>query len=994
MMEKTFDPKAVEGRIASAWHGAGAFRAGRPERAGAAPFTIVIPPPNVTGSLHMGHALNTTLQDILCRFERMRGKDVLWQPGTDHAGIATQMVVERQLEGEEQGRAALGREKFLERVWEWKAQSGGAIVEQLQRLGASCDWSRERFTLDDGLSRAVVKVFVELYKQGLIYKDKRLVNWDPQLQTAISDLEVVQVETKGHLWYFKYPIVEDDGHDTGEYIVVATTRPETMLGDSAVAVHPKDARYLHLQGKKVRLPLVGRLIPIVADEYSDPEKGTGAVKITPAHDFNDFEVGRRHESEGVRPINVLDSEAEIEIADNADFLTGFIDDHFGHVIANMRARNRIALRDQAIMMLGEAGYPELASTIRELDGRDRLDARQRVVEMMNNRGLLEKVEPYAYMVPHGDRSGAVIEPWLTEQWYVDAKTLAQPALAAVRAGKTSFIPKNWEKTYFDWLENIQSWCISRQLWWGHQIPVWYGPDRKRFVEPSEEEAKAAAAARYGCQVVTEYPASMTATERVKSVLAQRFALKDGSATQITITRDPDVLDTWFSSALWPFSTLGWPDETPELKRRYPTSVLVTGFDIIFFWVARMMMMSLHFMHEVPFRDVYIHALVRDEKGTKMSKSKGNVVDPLHLIETYGADALRFTLAAMAAQGRDIKLSVPRIEGYRNFATKLWNAARFAEINGCTGLGAVLPPPVEITLDCWILDKTAEVFRDVTKAIESYRFNDAANAAYRFVWNIFCDWYLELVKPLLQGEDGAAKDEVRCTTGFVLDQVLKLLHPFMPFLTEELWAITAGADHPRTSLLALADWPTKSELNSISNLVGGLMEKGASFEGTFDKLGGPEAEIGFIVELISEIRSVRAEMNVPAAAQIPLVLVNASPEAKAHAEDWDETIKRLARLYEISFAPEAPEKSVQMVVRKTIVALPLQGIIDFEAEKTCLAKEIAKLKGDVDKIEAKLRNADFVARAPEDVVEENRERRDDALSRIEKLAAAMVKLGGA
>jgi valyl-tRNA synthetase len=994
MMEKTFDPKAVEGRIASAWHGAGAFRAGRPERAGAAPFTIVIPPPNVTGSLHMGHALNTTLQDILCRFERMRGKDVLWQPGTDHAGIATQMVVERQLEGEEQGRAALGREKFLERVWEWKAQSGGAIVEQLQRLGASCDWSRERFTLDDGLSRAVVKVFVELYKQGLIYKDKRLVNWDPQLQTAISDLEVVQVETKGHLWYFKYPIVEDDGHDTGEYIVVATTRPETMLGDSAVAVHPKDARYLHLQGKKVRLPLVGRLIPIVADEYSDPEKGTGAVKITPAHDFNDFEVGRRHESEGVRPINVLDSEAEIEIADNADFLTGFIDDHFGHVIANMRARNRIALRDQAIMMLGEAGYPELASTIRELDGRDRLDARQRVVEMMNNRGLLEKVEPYAYMVPHGDRSGAVIEPWLTEQWYVDAKTLAQPALAAVRAGKTSFIPKNWEKTYFDWLENIQSWCISRQLWWGHQIPVWYGPDRKRFVEPSEEEAKAAAAARYGCQVVTEYPASMTATERVKSVLAQRFALKDGSATQITITRDPDVLDTWFSSALWPFSTLGWPDETPELKRRYPTSVLVTGFDIIFFWVARMMMMSLHFMHEVPFRDVYIHALVRDEKGTKMSKSKGNVVDPLHLIETYGADALRFTLAAMAAQGRDIKLSVPRIEGYRNFATKLWNAARFAEINGCTGLGAVLPPPVEITLDCWILDKTAEVFRDVTKAIESYRFNDAANAAYRFVWNIFCDWYLELVKPLLQGEDGAAKDEVRCTTGFVLDQVLKLLHPFMPFLTEELWAITAGADHPRTSLLALADWPTKSELNSISNLVGGLMEKGASFEGTFDKLGGPEAEIGFIVELISEIRSVRAEMNVPAAAQIPLVLVNASPEAKAHAEDWDETIKRLARLYEISFAPEAPEKSVQMVVRKTIVALPLQGIIDFEAEKTRLAKEIAKLKGDVDKIEAKLRNADFVARAPEDVVEENRERRDDALSRIEKLAAAMVKLGGA
>jgi valyl-tRNA synthetase len=980
MMEKTFDPKAVEGRIALAWQEAGAFRAGRPERARAAPFTIVIPPPNVTGSLHMGHALNTTLQDILCRFERMRGKDVLWQPGTDHAGIATQMVVERQLmERREPGRIALGREKFLARVWEWKEQSGGAIIQQLQRLGASCDWSRERFTLDDGLSRAVVKVFVELYREGLIYKDKRLVNWDPKLQTAISDLEVVQVETKGHLWHFKYPIVEDDGRETGEYIVVATTRPETMLGDTAVAVHPTDARYLHLQGKKVRLPLVGRLIPIIADEYSDPEKGTGAVKITPAHDFNDFEVGKRH---GLPLINVLDAEAEIKIADDADFLRGFIDNRFGHVISNMRGHNRIALRDQATMMLGEAGHPELASTVAELEGLDRLDARQRVVEMMNNRGLLEKVEPYAYMVPHGDRSGAVIEPWLTEQWYVDAKALARPALAAVRAGKTSFIPKNWEKTYFDWLENIQPWCISRQLWWGHQIPVWYGPDRKRFVEPSEEEAKAAAAAHYGCQVVAEYPASMSHTERVNSKLAQLLALKDkdGAATQITITRDSDVLDTWFSSALWPFSTLGWPDETPELKSRYPTSVLVTGFDIIFFWVARMMMMSLHFMGDVPFRDVYIHALVRDEKGAKMSKSKGNVVDPLHLIETYGADALRFTLAAMAAQGRDIKLSTQRIEGYRNFGTKLWNAARFAEMNGCVrsvmnspGWGETYNPrsPL-IDINQWIIGELAKAAEDITTAIEAYHFNDAANAAYRFVWNTFCDWYLELAKPRLQGEDGQVKDETRATTSFVLDEIVKLLHPFMPFITEELWAITGTQGPPRASLLALAKWP---KLEGCENPVA-------------------EAEIGWVVELVSEVRSVRAEMNVPAGAQIPLVVTGSDAAVKTRVKNWEEPLKRLARLSEISFSPEAPAQSVQIIVRNTIAALPLQGIIDFEAEKTRLAKEIAKLKGDADKIEAKLRNADFVARAPEDVVEENRERREDALSRMEKLAAALARLGGA
>jgi valyl-tRNA synthetase len=949
MMEKTFDPKAVEGRIAATWQEAGAFRAGRPERAGAEPFTIVIPPPNVTGSLHMGHALNTTLQDILCRFERMRGKDVLWQPGTDHAGIATQMVVERQLlERQEPGRLALGREKFLERVWEWKAQSGRAIIEQLQRLGASCDWSRERFTLDDGLSRAVVKVFVELYREGLIYKDKRLVNWDPELQTAISDLEVVQVETKGHLWHFKYPVVDDAEKETGEFIVVATTRPETMLGDTAVAVHPKDERYLHLHGKRVRLPLVGRLIPIIADEYSDPDKGTGAVKITPAHDFNDFEVGKRHK---LPLVNVLDAEARVELRDNGNFFHGI------------------------------ASSGELNATVDALDGFDRFEARTRVVAMMEERGLLDKVEPNTHMVPHGDRSHAVLEPWLTEQWYVDAKTLAAPALAAVREDKTRVIPQNWEKTYFQWLENIQPWCISRQLWWGHQIPAWCGPikladgsillrlnvnsahasateDLKVFVEASEGEAIKAAQKYYG--------------RPVKVIGENEHLYQSFKDEVVSIFRDPDVLDTWFSSALWPFSTLGWPEETPELKSRYPTSVLVTGFDIIFFWVARMMMMSLHFMHKVPFRDVYIHALVRDEKGAKMSKSKGNVVDPLHLIETYGADALRFTLAAMAAQGRDIKLSTQRIEGYRNFGTKLWNAARFAEMNGCAFQATFNPRQSSLKLNGWIVGETAKAIAAVTGAIETYRFNDAANAAYRFVWNIFCDWYLELAKPLLQGADGPGKLETRATTAFVREQIVKLLHPFMPFMTEELWAITATDELPRASLLALAEWP---ELEGCEN-------------------PEAEAEIGFIVELISEIRSVRAEMNVPAAAQIPLILVNASLEAKAHVEDWDETIKRLVRLSEISFAPEAPEKSVQMVVRTTVAALPLQGIIDFEAEKTRLAKEIAKLKGDADKIEAKLRNADFVARAPEDVVDENRERREDALSRIEKLAAALAKLGGA
>ncbi len=940
MMEKTFDPAAVEGRISAAWEKAEAFKAGRPDRAAAEPFAIVIPPPNVTGSLHMGHALNTTLQDILARFERMSGKDVLWQPGTDHAGIATQMVVERQLmERQEPGRREMGREKFLERVWAWKAESGGAIVNQLKRLGASCDWSRERFTMDEGLSRAVVKVFVQLHKEGLIYKDKRLVNWDPVLQTAISDLEVVQVETKGHLWHFKYPIVDDAGKETGAFIIVATTRPETMLGDAAVAVNPTDERYLHLHGKKVRLPLVGRLIPIVADEYSDPEKGTGAVKITPAHDFNDFEVGRRH---GLTPINIFDAEANLALKGNELFLAG----------------------------------AEPIAGLDELHGKPREYARKRIVELMEERELLDAIEPNPHMVPHGDRSGSIIEPYLTDQWYVDAKTLAQPALAAVRDGKTKFIPENWEKTYFQWLDNIQPWCISRQLWWGHQIPAWYGfeasgtaaaarSDKAIFVAETEEQAVALAEKHYGAKVAVVGDDS----ELHLSGWVSRISSGEKLDTY-PIQRDPDVLDTWFSSALWPFSTLGWPDETTELKRFYPTNALVTGFDIIFFWVARMMMMGLHFLDEVPFRDVYIHALVRDEKGAKMSKSKGNVIDPLGLIEQYGADSLRFTLAAMAAQGRDLKLSTQRVEGYRNFATKIWNAARFAEINGCERVEGFDPRSVKVTLNAWILGEAAKAVAEVAGAIKTYRFNDAANGAYRFVWNIFCDWYLELAKPLLQGADGPAKDETRAATAFALDEILKLLHPFMPFLTEELWAAKGEVGPARKNLLALEPWP---RLEGLENAVA-------------------EAEIGWVIELVSEVRSVRSEMNVPAGALIPLVLVGADEDVAARAKNWDETLRRLARLSEISFAAEAPESSVQLIVRGSAAALPLKGVIDFEAEKIRLAKEIGKLEADAKKIEAKLGNADFVAKAPDEVVEENRERLEEARARAEKLGAALKRLG--
>jgi valyl-tRNA synthetase len=948
-MEKTFAPASIESRIRDAWEEAQAFRAGRPERAQAAPYSIVIPPPNVTGSLHMGHALNNTLQDILVRYRRMKGDDVLWQPGTDHAGIATQMVVERQLmERQEPGRRDMGREKFVERVWEWKAESGGKIVEQLKRLGASCDWSRERFTLDEGLSRAVVKVFVQLYRDGLLYKDKRLVNWDPVLQTAISDLEVVQVECRGsfkwsrgdetpfdaealarvlskspngHLYYFNYPLEGEtyDPDNEATFIQVATTRPETMLGDTGVAVHPENDKLKHLIGRHVILPLVGRPIPIVGDEYADPEKGTGAVKITPAHDFNDFEVGKRHSLER---IDVLYADARMHLVGNLAF-NAFID----------AIGERIIDIDE--LDLREPEHQGLNSRIEEFDGCDRFEARARIVTKMKEENYLAKIEPHIHMVPHGDRSGAVLEPRLTDQWYVDAKTLAQPALKAVRDGRTTFVPKNWEKTYFEWLENIQPWCVSRQLWWGHRIPAWYDADGNVYVEETEEAALAAARAKLG----------------------------DG----VTLTRDEDVLDTWFSSALWPFSTLGWPEKTPELARYYPTSALVTGFDIIFFWVARMMMMGLHFMGEVPFRDVYIHALVRDEKGAKMSKSKGNVVDPLRLIDDYGADALRFTLAAMAAQGRDIKLATNRVEGYRNFATKLWNASRFAEINGCRRVENYDPRANTITLNRWIVGEAARTIAEVGAAIDAYRFNDAANATYRFVWNIFCDWYLELAKPLLQGADGAEKDETRATVAFALDQIYALLHPFMPFLTEELWAIKGAEGPKRESLLALAAWP--------------------SLEGLED--GEAETEIGWVVDLISEVRSLRAEMNLTS--ETELLLIGDDDARKARATRWDETIRKLARLSHIGFAEAAPKSSAQIIVRGGVAAMPLEGVIDLGAERTRLSKEIGKLEGEFKKLDVKLANEGFLAKADEDVIEEHRERRDETAARVEKLNAALLRL---
>ena len=954
MLDKTYDSKTIEPRIAKAWEDADAFAAGAGAEPGAKPFTIVIPPPNVTGSLHMGHALNNTLQDILVRFERMRGRNVLWQPGMDHAGIATQMVVERKLMESQIHRRSMTRDAFIDKVWEWKAESGGMIFNQLKRLGASADWSRERFTMDEGLSEAVLEVFVTLYRQGLIYRGKRLVNWDPQFETAISDLEVESKEVAGHMWHFKYPLAggetyryvekDADGNVTldekRDYISIATTRPETMLGDGAVAVHPSDERYAPIVGKLCEIP-VGpkehrRLIPIIADEYPDPDFGSGAVKITGAHDFNDYQVARRN---NIPLYRLMDTRAAMR------------DD--GEPYADYAAQALEIAKTGRLPSEAEVDAINLVPD--EYRGLDRYEARKLIVAAITSEGLavtvkdaegndVPLVDSNKMMQPFGDRSGVVIEPMLTDQWFADAKTLAQPAIASVREGRTKFVPKNWEKTYFDWMENIEPWCISRQLWWGHQIPAWYGPDGHIFVAKTEKEALDDAVEYY---LALEGPWKAWVEEKLEN-----FQPGD------ILVRDEDVLDTWFSSALWPFSTLGWPDKTKELETYYQTDVLVTGFDIIFFWVARMMMMGLHFMDEEPFHTVYVHALVRDKNGAKMSKSKGNVIDPLELIDEYGADALRFTLTIMAAQGRDVKLDPARIAGYRNFGTKLWNATRFAEMNGVARNDEVWLSDAKLTVNRWILTELAKAAREITSALESYRF----------VWNTFCDWYLELLKPVFMGDDAAAKAEAQAVAAFVLDEIYKLLHPMMPFITEELWARTAGEGRERATLLCHARWPQPA------------FEDGEAAD-----------EINWLVDLVTGIRSVRSEMNVPAGAVAPLVVVGAGQASRDRLARHDSAIKRLARVGDISFAAEAPKSSAQIVIGEATFCLPLGDLIDVSAEAARLKKELAKVADEIARIDKKLSNPQFVAKAAEEVVAGEREKREEFAATQARLEVALARI---
>ncbi|WP_422023543.1 valine--tRNA ligase [Roseibium sp.] len=972
MLDKTYDAASVEPRIYETWEKAEAFKAGAGAKDGADAFTIVIPPPNVTGSLHMGHALNNTLQDILVRWKRMQGYDVLWQPGTDHAGIATQMVVERELAADNKpSRRDMGREAFVERVWEQKRKSEGTILGQLKRLGASCDWSRTEFTMSPNLSDAVLKVFVDLYKEGLIYKSKRLVNWDPKFETAISDLEVENIETDGHMWHFKYPLAggetyeyvekDEDGNvtlrETRDYISIATTRPETMLGDGAVAVHPGDERYKPIIGKLCEIP-VGpkehrRLIPIITDEYPDPDFGSGAVKITGAHDFNDYQVALR----GKIPMyRLMDTQGDMR-ADGAPY--------------SEEAKKAQAIIDGAEMTINE--IDEINIVPDELRGLDRFVARKRVIDQITAEGLavmvpsdhpdvawmkgkapewddkgkakvqklgddeegpagLPMVESKKIMQPFGDRSKVVIEPMLTDQWFVDAKTLAAPALKAVQDGDTKFVPGNWDKTYYNWLNDIQPWCISRQLWWGHQIPVWYDDEGNEYCAMSEEEA---------------------------------VEMSGGK----TLKRDEDVLDTWFSSALWPFSTLGWPHQTPELERYYKTDVLITGFDIIFFWVARMMMQGIHFMKEVPFHTVYINSIVVDKNGKKMSKSLGNVLDPLDLIASYGADATRYALASQEVQGRrTLRMSDQAAEGGQRFATKLWNAARFAEMNGCGRVDGFDPSTASHTLNRWIATEMGKCIAEVTNALEDYRFNDASGGIYRFTWNTFCDWYLELAKPIFNGDDEAAKAETRATAAWAIDEILKVLHPFMPFLTEELWERLGDEGQKADNLLMLSAWP--KPLVSDETAAG---------------------EINWLVDLISEIRSVRAEMNIPAGAKVQLVVVGANDVTKGRIATHTSAIQRLARAEDIAMADAAPAGSAQIIVGEATICLPLAGVIDLAAEKARLSKDAGKLEADISKIEKKLSNPKFVEKAPDEVVAGEREKVAESKEKLDKINVALSRL---
>ncbi len=918
-MDKTFDAAEAEARISALWEQAGAFRAGA-NASRDDTFCIMIPPPNVTGSLHMGHAFNNTLQDILVRWHRMRGFDTLWQPGQDHAGIATQMVVERELAREGKRRTDFTREEFLAKVWDWKRQSGGTIIGQLQRLGASCDWSRNAFTMsgapgapegeDGNFHDAVIRVFVDMFEKGYIYRGKRLVNWDPHFETAISDLEVEQVEVDGQMWRLRYPLADgltyehpvawdEDGAvtqtETRDYLVVATTRPETMLGDTGIAVHPDDPRYRHLIGRDALLPLVGRRLKIVADAYADPAKGTGAVKMTPAHDFNDWEVGQR---QSLRAINVMNRRAGMALAGNADFAEGCDPD--------------------AIARLVEA-----------LDGADRYEARDWIVQTARAEGWLDGIDPDRHMVPHGDRSKVAIEPYLTDQWFVDTAKIVQPAIDAVRQGRTRILPESHEKVYFHWLENIEPWCISRQLWWGHQIPVWYDADGNQYCAPTEAEAQAQAPGR-------------------------------------TLTRDADVLDTWFSSGLWPIGTLGWPEDTPELRRYFPTDVLVTGFDIIFFWVARMMMMQLAVVEKEPFHTVYVHALVRDEKGKKMSKSLGNVLDPLDLIDEFGADAVRFTLASMAAMGRDLKLSKDRVAGYRNFTTKLWNATRFAQMNGVFEAGvpqSATPPAAAHAVNRWIIGETARIRAQVDDALAAYRFNDAANGLYAHVWGKVCDWYVEFAKPLM---DGAHAAETRATMRWVLDQCYVLLHPFMPFVTEELWSLTG----PRAKLLVHADWPKHGPE---------LIDAEA------------DRELNWVIALIEAIRSARTQLRVPVGLKLHMVQLALDDAGRSAWARNAPMIRRLARIESLSEADAPPRGAVTIAVEGGTFALPLDGVIDIAAERARLEKTVARADKELGALRGRLGNAKFVASAPEEVVEETREKAAALEADIEKLKAALMRI---
>ncbi len=889
-MDKVYDPKKVEEKWYGEWIDKGYYKAST--SSDKPPFTIVIPPPNVTGSLHIGHALNNTLQDILIRYKRMKGFDALWVPGTDHAGIATQMMVEREVDKEGTSRTAMGREAFLERVWQWKEESGGTIAHQLRSLGALPDWDKERFTMDEGLSNAVRKVFVDLYDEGLIYKDKRLVNWDPKLCTAISDLEVEQREVKGNFWNFKYPI-----EDSNEFITVATTRPETMLGDTGVAVHPEDERYRHLVGENVILPLVGRKIPIVADEYSDPEKGTGAVKITPAHDFNDFEVGKR---QNLEIINIFDSTA--------------------HLNENVPDKYK---------------------------GLDRFEARKKIVEDLEALGLLEGIEDTVHTVPYGDRSSVVIEPWLTNQWYVDAEKLAVEAIACVEDGRVKFIPKYWERTYFEWLRNIEPWCISRQLWWGHQIPAWYGPDGTVFVKTTEEEALKAA--------------------------------KDQFGEDVELIRDPDVLDTWFSSGLWPFSTLGWPETTPELKKYYPTSVLVTGFDIIFFWVARMIMQGIKFMDDVPFKDIYIHGLIRDEKGQKMSKTRGNVIDPLEVIDEFGADAMRFTLTALATQGRDIKLSMPVIQGYRNFINKIWNASRFSMMN-LEGYDPELVPSVAelSTYDKWIITKLNRTVQEVEESLENYEFDKAASAIYQFFWAEYCDWYLELVKPVLYGESEADKQRTRSVLVRVLTTALGLLHPIAPFVSEELYQ-------------RLKDFGVK--IKGIDNEIAESIVLSAFPESSKDEIyESEETEVEFVKEIVVAVRGLRALVGLHPSERVSILLLPANDNVAAQIDCNQHSITNLASLSSLRIIKgDKPPKAMAQVISDVEVLLPVEGLIDIEKETQRINKDLGKVTKDLDQTERKLSNSKFLDNAPEDIINKERQKLEEFSTQKKKLEDVLSKL---